>query len=678
MKIKFNFLFTLIPILSLIITILFFYNYVNYETKDKLQIIADNTSRELTAYSEQLAIFSELAPEFVRNNNFEEVQRKLNRLIFKTKGVLSVEMRVPSIGLEITNNISPFGSYLNELPKIPCDEKDAPILHTNLPKYGELSYQLCDSETIKLIRSLEKNDKIIGSVAITVSIVSLIHELQNKLPSPTLKLDPLKRLDFQCISNVKEHWCVINSNIELETFLLKSNLSVVFKIGLVVFFLVLLFVQIILVPLNRTRLALEGVASGNINQIEENKKIGFLFNYLEKSISNLLVLTEENISLREKFANEKGKIEIAKQVAHDIRSPLAALEMALPNTNGLPEDIRIIFRNSINRIRDIANSLLNHSSQKKKLFDESIKVNTSSEELTVTLLAPILESVISEKRMEFRNNLNITIEFNQDSNTYGVFVCINISDFKRVVSNLINNSIEALNNIKNGKVLIQFSLVENGNIKLVIVDNGKGIPSNILSTLGQEGKSFEKSNGNGLGLFHAKKIVGKLGGVLNVMSIEKVGTTIEIFLKSKESPSWFVSQLLFEPNQKIILFDDDQSIHQIWLKRIRSLLNFENSNIEIFQCGSANELRRLYGQKLFDSDNLIYLMDYEILGSSETGLDLILELGIQKDSILVTSHYEEETIRFICENHKIKLIPKSMTGFVPMKIQHGVIGESLC
>ena len=61
-------------------------------------------------------------------------------------------------------------------------------------------------------------------------------------------------------------------------------------------------------------------------------------------------------------------------------------------------------------------------------------------------------------------------------------------------------------------------------------------------------------------------------------------------------------------------------------------------------------------------------MDYELICATETGLDLIEELGIQKQSILVTSHYEETEIRSRCEKQGILLIPKSMSGFVPIGI----------
>jgi signal transduction histidine kinase len=52
---------------------------------------------------------------------------------------------------------------------------------------------------------------------------------------------------------------------------------------------------------------------------------------------------------------------LARQVAHDIRSPLAALDVGLSDLGELPENKRILVRTAVNRIKDIANNLLNQN-----------------------------------------------------------------------------------------------------------------------------------------------------------------------------------------------------------------------------------------------------------------------------------------------------------------------------
>jgi hypothetical protein len=120
-------------------------------------------------------------------------------------------------------------------------------------------------------------------------------------------------------------------------------------------------------------------------------------------------------------------------------------------------------------------------------------------------------------------------------------------------------------------------------------------------------------------------------------------------------PPWFVSNLILQHDSKVIIFDDDQSVHQIWKE-------------QMIHITTPMELRKLYGKNFSELDNAIFLMDYEILNSQVTGLELIEELNIQLQSILVTSRYDEPRIRDVCDRLKVKLIPKSMSGFVPIDI----------
>jgi hypothetical protein len=65
----------------------------------------------------------------------------------------------------------------------------------------------------------------------------------------------------------------------------------------------------------------------------------------------------------------------------------------------------------------------------------------------------------------------------------------------------------------------------------------------------------------------------------------------------------------------------------------------------------------------------LFLIDYELIGESETGISIIERLGIKDQSILVTSHFEETSLREACEKLRIKLIPKGMAALAPIRIQ---------
>ena len=71
----------------------------------------------------------------------------------------------------------------------------------------------------------------------------------------------------------------------------------------------------------------------------------------------------------------------------------------------------------------------------------------------------------------------------------------------------------------------------------------------------------------------------------------------------------------------------------------------------------------------------LVLADFELLRETQSGLDLILELGIEKISVLVTSRFEDESVRAVCESKKIKLLPKALASQVPVKVEEGNLKE---
>ncbi len=371
-----------------------------------------------------------------------------------------------------------------------------------------------------------------------------------------------------------------------------------------------------------------------------------------------------SVSLRARAETRVYQV-LADQVAHDIRSPLATLEMIsaeLTELNELNEQRRIIIRAATSRIRDIANSLV----QKKRVglpdLDQAVEVGERYS-LCVELFMPLIDSLVTEKRLEYRNKLGLQIDFIQTRDSYGLFSRVQVNELKRVLSNIINNSVESLSN-NTGRV--EVDLGSEGNfVRITISDNGRGIPADVVGKLGIRGASFQKEGGSGLGLFHAFETIKKLNGKITITSKEGVGTSLVVLLPKDVSPKWFVPKIVIKDRTTIVIFDDDQTIHQIWRGRFESL---NNDTIELRHFNNPNELKKFYSINFGELENALFLIDHEIIGFEESGLDLIKHLGIQAQSILVTSRYEEHAIRETCDRIGMALIPKSMAGFVPIEI----------
>jgi signal transduction histidine kinase len=463
-----------------------------------------------------------------------------------------------------------------------------------------------------------------------------------------------------CDVMTMDSYSLLHASRNVGTLLIKSGVKMQDRLPVYLLFSIMWTGLIIIFQINR-------------NKNQQIKSVKFLCQLLDQkeevqvSTTDLSFFSKELVPLLNAVKQSRNNLRIevqfniASQVAHDIRSPLSALEMISSQLGELPEDKRVIIRNSINRIRDIANSLVQQ--QKFETPFNNDLLSTNHKELQIELLMPVIDSLVSEKRLQFRDMVHVDIQFSQTEKSYGLFSKIDVNEFKRVLSNLINNSVEALPN-QSGVVSVMLDFEGQFNA-IKILDNGIGIPDEIIKKIGTRGATFNKLGGSGLGLHHAINTVESMGGNIKVTSHPSQGTTVCIQLPKVTSPKWFVPALTLPQNTVLVVFDDDQSIHQIWKGRIERL---SDHDIEIVSFSSPTELRRYYRQHFLGLDQAVFLMDYEIINHKENGLDLIEQLGIQDQSILVTSRFEEKFVRERCESLGVRLIPKSMSGFVPINL----------
>lgn len=378
---------------------------------------------------------------------------------------------------------------------------------------------------------------------------------------------------------------------------------------------------------------------------EKHEVIGIL------GISIDITSEKEAEALRAKQA----LINNAAQVSHDIRSPLAALNTVLRNLSTLPEDQRILIRNAVSRINDIANNLL------IEYRDESKETSTSTQKqqnASPELISSLLDSLISEKKVQI-NEQNIDLNLEIEAKAFGLFITIDPIQFKRMISNLLNNAIEAIN--AQGEVTVHLEKHQE-NVRISLKDTGKGIPTDILEKIKQGGMSLDKEGGTGIGISSSLALIKKCGGHFDMLSKPGEGTTVIIDLPIAQAPSWFQEELILQSDMTLVIVDDDESIHAIWDSRCQPFL-------------SAITLKHFHHSKALDEyckttdlSKTQFLVDYELLGSPEVGLELIERLNLSHQSILVTSRYEEAKVRTHADKLKVKIIPKNYSPYIPISL----------
>ena len=281
------------------------------------------------------------------------------------------------------------------------------------------------------------------------------------------------------------------------------------------------------------------------------------------------------------------------------------------------------------------------------------------------MLVSLLDSIVSEKRVQFSEKSEIEIRGDLTQG-YGLFAKINSTELARVISNLVNNSVEAF--AGPGRVTIAIRAQKDSS-SIIVSDNGKGIPPEILAKLGERGVTHGKegtASGSGIGVFHARETIEKFGGKFQIQSKVGMGTMITITLPRVAAPSWFVETIVLPENSTVTSADDDQTIHQIWAGRLSSA-GSEAAGIK--HTNFTSLARFVEWASVNQTQVAQFFVDYEFLGQNGNGLDAIERAGIAAKAILVTSRYEEPQVLARAAKMGVKIIPKGLAPYVPLEIE---------
>jgi len=119
------------------------------------------------------------------------------------------------------------------------------------------------------------------------------------------------------------------------------------------------------------------------------------------------------------------------------------------------------------------------------------------------------------------------IEFSITPVEESIILFIDENLFSQVIINLVRNSFQALNGQKNGVIKIMASKNTNGTTTINIIDNGPGIPAEILDEIFVPFFTT-RENGSGIGLSLSRQIIRLHGGNLKVISRQDIETIFSI------------------------------------------------------------------------------------------------------------------------------------------------------
>lgn len=273
-------------------------------------------------------------------------------------------------------------------------------------------------------------------------------------------------------------------------------------------------------------------------QIKPNTYLLIILGILYFSIVLIYLYIYNLISLSNlKLSHQSHIFSLSQKLAHDIRSPISTLNIISSKMND-PE-LKELQLAVVDKINSIANDLLNESKGQLQSPDNIHQIKNSDKE---TQIPQTLNTQSDNTLPLFFQNLVKEYDFKKIAIQQKIIFQIQNEDLKKgrlskshehilyqTINNFIQNSIEATD-ATNGEILIQSRINKNEKLEIIISDNGKGIPLEILQELGNKPLSHGKANdfksGNGIALFNAKKDLLDIGILFAIESEQNRETKV--------------------------------------------------------------------------------------------------------------------------------------------------------
>ncbi|MDT8861226.1 ATP-binding protein [Alkalihalobacillus sp. MEB130] len=219
----------------------------------------------------------------------------------------------------------------------------------------------------------------------------------------------------------------------------------------------------------------------------------------------------------EDLINQSEKLSVAGQlaagVAHEIRNPLTGIKGFIQLLKATAQENHRYFdvmMSEVERINEIVNEFL---------YLAKPEVHSLEKHDPLVLIEEVVMLLNTQAIM---HNLQLQINFGSDIPE----IKCESNQIKQVLINVIKNAMEVMTT--GGEIYITAEKSE-GNVKIVICDEGKGISKERLAHLGEPFYTT-KEKGTGLGLMVSRKIIHEHNGSLSFASIINKGTTVTILL----------------------------------------------------------------------------------------------------------------------------------------------------
>lgn len=290
---------------------------------------------------------------------------------------------------------------------------------------------------------------------------------------------------------------------ELEDFL-----SLLLTVNLVIFIIAIILAlflsKYITKSLSQISQKIKSTSLDKPNPKISLKKAGTELKPLIDAYNDMIDELEESAQKLAQTEREEAWQLMARQVAHEIKNPLTPMRLSVQSFQHQFQKGKID-RADVNEFSQTMVEQIDTLSTIASAFSDFAKMPANKNEV-------IEINQVLKLALDIFKGENIIFKPSEDK----IYVKIDKTQLIRVVTNLIKNALQAVENVNQPRIIIDVRDDEE-NLILKMADNGKGVSEEIIDRI-FEPQFTTKTGGMGLGLSMVKKIIDNHQGQIKVKS----------------------------------------------------------------------------------------------------------------------------------------------------------------
>jgi signal transduction histidine kinase len=285
-------------------------------------------------------------------------------------------------------------------------------------------------------------------------------------------------------------------------------------------------------PLDKLKLAAQNIKMGNLD-FEMPKISHDEIGDVCRNFEEMRVILKE--TSEQKLDSDREEKELIRNISHDLKTPLTAVkgyaQGLLDGVADTPEKQQRYIQTIVNKVNDM-----------DKLIDElTIYSRLDTNRVPYAFKRINLKDYFDDCCDEINVDLeaqDIELVYNCH-NVENVYVYADVEQLKRVINNIISNSVKYMQEGRRGRIGID--LYDEGDYAhIIMTDNGRGIGTADLPRIFErfyrtDASRNSNQGGSGIGLAIVRKIIEDHKGKIWAESVEGEGTTMHICLRKDDS-----------------------------------------------------------------------------------------------------------------------------------------------